>query len=67
MAKIKIEAILDKLDYEMRRALKATLEEHFPDSDFDTRAIFRTFKKQVYRKCSTWERVPDNLVEKDNN
>lgn len=67
MAKVKIEAIIDKLDYGMIRALKTTLEEHFPDSDFDTRAIFRTFKRQIYRKCSTWERVPDNLVEKDKN
>jgi hypothetical protein len=51
----------------MRRALEATLKEHFPDSNFDTRAVFRTFKRQVNRKCSTWESIPDNLVEKDNN
>lgn len=65
MAKVKIEDIVDHLDHEFRRALEATLKEHFPKENFDTRAIFRTFKKQVYRKCSVWESVPDNLVEKE--
>lgn len=62
MAKIQIENIVDHLDSEFRKALEATLKEHFPNENFDTRAIFRTFKQQVYRKCSVWEDVPDRYV-----
>ena len=67
MAKVKVEEIIDHLDREMRKALEATLIEHFPNQDFDTRTVFRTFKRQVYRKCNTWENVPDKYVEKDKN
>lgn len=64
MAQIKIEDVVDHLDTEFRRALEATIKEHFPDQDFDSRAVFRTFKKMVYRKCNVWEVIPDDLVEK---
>lgn len=65
MAKVQIEEIVDHLSHEFRRALKVTLEEHFPDQYFDERAIFRTFKKQVYRKCNIWEDVPGQYVRRD--
>ena len=64
MAKINIEEIIDHLDSEMRRALEATIKEHFPDQDFDTRSVFRTFKRQVDRKCDTWEEVPDEFIKR---
>lgn len=64
MAKIKIEDVVDHLDSEFRKALEATIQQHFPDSSFDSREVFRTFKKMVYRKCNVWEDIPDNLVEK---
>ena len=63
MAKVKIEDVIDHLDHEMRRALEETLKTHFPDTKFDTRQVFRTFKRMVGRKCSLWESVPDNYVE----
>ncbi len=65
MARIKAEEIIDHLDYHLRRALDKTLKEHFPNQNFDIRSVFRTFKRQVSRKCSTWENVPDHYVEKD--
>lgn len=65
MAQIKIEDIVDHLGTEFRKALEATLKQHFPDKTFDSRTVFRTFKRMVYRKCSVWEEVPDNLVEKE--
>lgn len=64
MARVKIESVLDHLDRDLRRALEATLREHFPNQNFDSRSVYRTFKRQAYRKCSTWENVPDNCVEK---
>lgn len=65
MAKIKIEEVIDHLDRELRRALEATLNEHFPNQSFDARSVFRTFKRQASRKCSTWENVPDQYINKD--
>jgi len=65
MARVKIEDIIDHLDSEMRRALEATMKEHFPGQSFDNRAVFRTFKRMVYRKCNIWENVPDDYVEKE--
>lgn len=65
MARIKIEQVVDRLDSELRKALEATVKEHFPNQSFDQRAVYRTFKKQVARKCNYWENVPDNCIEKD--
>jgi hypothetical protein len=64
MARVKIEEILDHLDSDIRNALQQTLEEHFPDQEFNPREVFRTFKRMVSRKCNTWETVPDKYVEK---
>ena len=66
MAKVKIEDVVDHLSSEFRRALEETIEEHFPNQNFDSRDVFRTFKRQVYRKCNVWENVPDQYVEKEN-
>ena len=62
MAKIKIEDVIDHLSSEMRRALEDAVSKHFPDHDFDTYDLFRTFKRAVNRKCNTWETVPDRFV-----
>lgn len=65
MARIKVEDVVDHLDSEFRKALEATMQQHFPDKQFNSREVFRTFKKMVYRKCNVWEDVPDHLVEKE--
>jgi len=62
MAQIEIEEIIDHLSSEMRRALAAVFEEHAPGVTIDDRQVFRDFKRQVRRKCSTWEQVPDRFV-----
>jgi len=64
MAKVKIEDVVDHLSSEFRRALEETINQHFQNQDFDSREVFRTFKRQVYRKCNVWEEVPDRFVEK---
>lgn len=66
MARIKVEDVVDHLDSEFRKALEATLQQYFPDQQFESREVFRTFKKMVYMKCNAWENVPDDLVEKNN-
>lgn len=64
MAKIKIERVLEHLDTEIRNALAETLRTHFPAANFDEREIYRTFLRNVDRKCRSWESVPDSCVEK---
>jgi len=65
MARVKIEYILDQLDREMRRALRAAALEAMPNSVVDERLLFRAFKRALSRNCNTWETVPDDCVEKD--
>ena len=62
MAQVNIEGVIDHLDTEMRNALELTIKQHFPDQNISKWELFRTFKRMVSRKCSTWENVPDNLV-----
>ena len=62
MAKLNIEQIIDHLDREIRKALDATMREHFPHQDFNSRAVFDTFKKQVEKKCDSWESVPNKYI-----
>lgn len=64
MAKVKIEEVVDHLSSEMRRALEDAVNEVVPNARFDSYELFRAFKRNVYRKCSTWETVPDRYVEK---
>lgn len=64
MAKIKIEDVVDHLRREFTRALEATVKKHFPDAEFDSKELFKDFLKEVYRKCSIWEEIPDKLIDK---
>ena len=65
MARVKIEYIIDHLSTEMRSALDAAVKEVLPEATFDRYQLFRTFKRAVGRKCSTWERVPSNYIESE--
>jgi hypothetical protein len=62
MAQIKIEDVMDHLSYEMKRALEDAVNSEVRGAKFDRDNLFRAFKRAVYRKCSTWENVPDHLV-----
>ena len=64
MARVRIEDIIDHLDYDIHRALKDVVDEVLPGVKCDERELFRAFKRAVYRRCSTWEIVPDMYVEK---
>lgn len=62
MAQVQIEEVVDHLSSEFRRVLEETLKEHFPNQNFDSSAVYRTFKRQIYRRCSVWENIPDKFV-----
>lgn len=65
MARVKIEGIVEHLSSDMRRALAEAVNECIRDAHVDASELFRAFKRAVRRKCSTWERVPDQYVEKN--
>jgi hypothetical protein len=65
MARVQIEEVVDHLSSEMRRALEDAVRECAPNASFDPHELFRAFRRAVRRKCSTWERVPDQYVQMD--
>lgn len=65
MAKVKIEEVVDHLSSEFRRSLEEVFQKHAPNVQIDAYQVFRDFKSAVYRKCNTWESVPDRYVDAD--
>lgn len=65
MARVDIEEIIDHLSSEIRRSLKDSVNRVIPGATFDERELFREFKREVRRKCNTWENVPDQYVDSD--
>jgi len=65
MARVKMEDIVEHLDSDMRKALKQAVENTIPDAIFNDRTLLRNFIRAVGRKCSVWEHVPDQYVDKD--
>lgn len=63
MARIKIQEVIDHLSSDMRRALRAAINEVSPETTLDYYQLFRAFRRAVGRKCNTWENVPDNYIE----
>jgi hypothetical protein len=63
MARVKIESIVTKLDYEMKRALEDAVRRVLPEAQVDRTQLFKEFRKAVGRKASTWVSVSDCDVE----
>ncbi len=65
MAKVNIEEVINHLESDMRKVLDATIREHLPYQDFNSRNVFKSFKKQVNKKCRSWESVPNKFIRSD--
>ena len=65
MAQVMMEKIVDHLSSEIRKALAQTIRSALPEATFDEYELFREFKRNVRRKCSNWETVPDQYVQVD--
>ncbi len=63
MARVKIEEMVEHLSSEFRKALAEAVRKELPDASFDEYSLFRSFKRAIGRKCTTWERVPDRHVD----
>lgn len=64
MARVKIQSIIEHLDYDMKRALENAVENVLPNANIDRSELYREFRRAVGRKCSTWVDVSDQDVEK---
>ncbi|MXN31339.1 hypothetical protein [Delftia sp. CH05] len=64
MASVKMEEIVDHLSTEVRRALENSVRQVAPDARIDSYELFQAFRREIGRRCSTWEKVPDHYVEK---
>lgn len=64
MARVKIQSIIEYLDYDMKRALEDAVSRALPDANVNRAELYRQFRRAVGRKCSTWVNVPDQDVEK---
>jgi hypothetical protein len=64
MAQVNMEEIVDHLSSEIRRALEQAVQREIPNAEFNAHQLFREFRRAVGRKCSTWENVPDQYVQK---
>lgn len=65
MPRVKIEGIIEKIDINIRHALRDAVNESLPNVEFDEYELFRAFRRAIRRKCSTWERVPGHLIENE--
>lgn len=65
MARIKLESIIEYHDSDIRRAIDDAVNNVTNSNDIDSYELFRAFKRSVSRRFSTWVRVPDQYVEKD--
>ena len=65
MAKLNIVEVIDHLETEFRKALNATLREQFPNQDFNSRTVFKTFKNEISNRCNSWEKIPNKYLRSD--
>ena len=64
MALVKIEDVIAHLDHDIKRAFDDVIANLMPDTEIDRYELYRAFLRAVRRKCSTWETVNDNYVQK---
>jgi hypothetical protein len=66
MAKIRIEKVLDKLDFELSRAMEAAIKKNIPnDVQFDRSKVYRDFVNQSFLKCSSWVDIDEDYLDLD--
>jgi hypothetical protein len=63
MTRVRIQSIIERRDYEMKRALEDALLRVLPEAQFDRTQLFKEFSKAVGRRASTWVDVSDSDVE----
>ena len=63
MARINMEEIVDELDENFARILKAVVEEAAPETEVNERQLMRIFRMKLERGFERWEHVSDRCVD----
>ena len=63
MARINMELIVDELDENFTKVLKAVVDEAAPDNNADARQIMRIFRVRLERGFGHWEHVSERCVD----
>ncbi|MBN1294663.1 MAG: hypothetical protein JXB48_22700 [Candidatus Latescibacteria bacterium] len=63
MARINMELIVNELDENFAKVLKAVVDEVAPESNADTQEIMRVFRIRLERGFARWEHVPERCVD----
>jgi hypothetical protein len=63
MARINMEGIVEELDRNFAKVLKALVDEVSPGNTADEKTLMRIFRSRLERGFSGWEHVPDRCVD----
>ena len=63
MARIDMEGIVDELDRNFARVLKAVMDDVAPGNTVDEKILMRAFRIRLERGFGRWEHVPDRTVD----
>jgi hypothetical protein len=62
MAQVKINVIIEWVDYKLKSALEEAVVNTLPGVQVDRETLWKEFVNIVNRKCSVWAKVPDSYV-----
>ena len=63
MARINMEEIVEELDRNFAKVLKAVLDEASPGNTVDEKTLMRIFRTKLERGFERWESVPGRCVD----
>lgn len=63
MARVNMEAIVNELDENFEKVLKAVVDEVAPENTTDAREIMRVFRMRLERGFEHWEYVRENCID----
>ncbi len=63
MARINMEDIVEELDDNFSRVLKAVIDELVPGNNLENRRIMRTFRMRLERGFDRWEHISDRCID----
>ena len=63
MARVNMEAIVNELDENFTKVLKAVVDEVAPENNTDAREIMRVFRMRLERGFEHWEHVRENCID----
>jgi len=62
MANIKISGFIDELEVNLKKTIEATMRKHFEEGTYNTKEIYKTFKKEMIERSNSWENIPNKFV-----